>query len=401
MFVTDKESEGKSLTTAASSESQIQTSWAASVGAKAGFGPFSFKASTSFRGSVSDTLSKGVSSTVSTFTIQDHILFVDLPRVTFDAEFLDDLNELILGSDVQYMNFVTNYGTHYAFATIYGARSYIQMSFSKEATMHAITAGVSIEAEVGGAFAGVTVGANVSGSIDHSSKLSQETSKQMEDIQTEGGEASTGGHLSVGNSPVPILLDLRPISELLNPVFFSDARIYTDVRYKLEAAVLDFARKTGKYGDFDTTSHLPPVMRFYLQSVRWKGTQPPAPSVLAIELSLKGPDDLVITGFEPEAWVFMIYRIWASSDPGAPKLKFDGSDNALGIEKLSVLESAATSGTSFEPFVTWAGKPDRDENGGIIMASDFRTTAQTKVLHVGDWEITMQYQLVGGAIEWK
>jgi hypothetical protein len=400
MFVTDKESNGKSLTTAASSESQIQTSWTASVGAKAGFGPFSFKASAAFRGSVSDSLSKGVSSTVSTFTIQDHILFVDLPRVAFDAEFLDDLNELILGSDVQYRNFVINYGTHYAFATIYGARSYIQTSFSKVATIHAITGGVSIESEVGGAFAGVTVGASVSGSVDHSSQLSVETSKQMEDIQTEGGEASTGGHLSVGNSPIPILLDLRPITELLNPVFFSDARIYTDVRYKLEAAVLDFANNAGKYGDFDTTSHLPPVLRFYLQSARWKGAKPPAPSVLAIDLYLFSDNDLAITGFVPGK-LFSIYNLWSSSDPGAPKLKFDGSDNALGIEKLSVLESAAASATGFEPLVTWAGQTDGDKNEAMILASDFRTTVQTKVLHVGDWEITILYQLIGGAIEWK
>jgi hypothetical protein len=235
MYVSSVHSDSLTRTAFASSERDIQSSWTTSFGAKLGMGETTlFKSNNTFRQSVKNSMTKAASSTVSLFTIESHLLLVDFPRVALHEQFAADVHALLEAKNATpYSNFIKKYGTHFAYAITYGARAYSEMFFSKEATTETISKGKSMDLEVGGVFDGITGSVSTHMEQDTSTTLGKEISAQTEHIVTEGGDASIGGHLALGHTPVPILMDLR-----LTPVFFTDARIFTVVRPRLEKALV-------------------------------------------------------------------------------------------------------------------------------------------------------------------
>jgi hypothetical protein len=260
LFVSDVQSSGSTCTRFASSEREIQSTWKHSVGGKVGVGEFSFQASKEFRDSLKQNLSLAQSCTISVVTLQSHILFVDLPRVTLDDDFVDAVNRLAASSTAAELNkFIAVFGTHYAYAITYGARAFNEMYFSKAATAEAASKGTTTAIEAAAGYGPFKASVSASDSLDQSSQLGQEIRAQQDKYTTEGGDASSGGHLSLGNSPVPILLDLRPITDLLNPTFFDNPAVHSGLRPKLDAAVQAYFR--GLPDAFNEAFHVYPVIR--------------------------------------------------------------------------------------------------------------------------------------------
>lgn len=398
MFVSSIHSDSLTRTDFASTEKDIQSSWTTSFGAKLGMGETTlFKSNNTFRNSIETKLTKAASSTVSLFTIESHVLFADLPRVTFEDAFVRDVSALLQATNnTAYSQFIKKYGTHYAYAITYGARAYSEMFFSKEATMDAISRGKSMDLEVGGAFEGITGSANVQVSEDTSTTLSKEINAQTQHIVTEGGDASTGGHLSVGHSPVPILMDLRPLTSLLNPVFFTDPRIFTEVRPKLEKAMVDYGASLGN--DFSTVSKLPPVLRVSLTAARIASGSAGFSINVHVDVDLSQPWAGKITGLdqEPQSHFYPPLQSFSSELWNG---EIDSADGQifLGINKYIHLDG------SFPPFdvvlqVKYKGQPfQRSE---YLHVADFRTEAKGGVLEFQGFglRVAYQYQLIGRSV---
>jgi hypothetical protein len=396
MYVENRVSTGNTLTKMTSSEREIQKSWEATVGAKVGFGPFSFKGSDSFRGSVKRTASTSASSTLSTFTAQSHFLFVDLPRVELHDEFVEEVKRLIHGTDVEYKSFIEAYGTHWAYATTFGARWCEQMTFTKAATVEALSAGISISTEVGGGFDGVALGGSASGKYDQSTKLGSEISNQLSIVSAVGGDATAHG-VQIGASPVPIMLDLRPITDVLNAVFFTDERIYVDVKTRLAKALLDY----GSVGtNFDSTPFLPTVLVVEAESIRAydkHGHVQPGTHVaivqnatISVELDLEPPAKA--DGFDGDdehgrykSW------IWEQKTSKQP-LPDDLTTLNLGIKKVFTFLGpiAPDTGLAF----------DVDRGGWKIPISTLTRTSQQFGINCGDYDYVVDIRLAGADPTW-
>ena len=86
---------------------------------------------------------------------------------------------------------------------------------------------------------GVTVGVNANSEYSQGSKTGSGTMRERTNFGTYGGSFSKGGGWSVGRGEeLPVLLDLRPVPDLLSPIFFDDPAIYIDLRKTMTARVL-------------------------------------------------------------------------------------------------------------------------------------------------------------------
>ncbi|MCG8492413.1 MAG: MACPF domain-containing protein [Sneathiellales bacterium] len=248
-----------------SSESEIQKSIAHSFGAKvkgtvpAGAVPVTVKAG--FDASIgmmrSMRQSETVSQAIGYSRAKQYALVVDHPYVTLSDDFLDAVEDARRYD--KYDALLEKFGTHYPNAVTYGAAAKMTQSFSEES--------YTKKAEINGSFR-LEAGAKTfgqKGSAYYGIKAGEKTSN----TGTIGEEGATfvavGGNgswnengYSAGNTPYPILLDLRPLDELLNPMNFpGEPEIYQDVRQNLKKAINRYIQKNTR--ELSTANQLPLV----------------------------------------------------------------------------------------------------------------------------------------------
>jgi hypothetical protein len=138
-----------------------------------------------------------------------------------------------------YRQLIDRFGTHYAYAVTYGASAKMTQDISTEAFSQALIEeqGNRFEAEAR------VVGSSIGGFNEGMSSVGNRTAGE---IGNEGGRfVAVGGNgswdsggYSRGDRVAPILLDLRPLDELLNPINFPDQpEVYTRVRAELAQAI--------------------------------------------------------------------------------------------------------------------------------------------------------------------
>jgi len=138
-----------------------------------------------------------------------------------------------------YRQLIEWFGTHYAYAVTYGASAKMTRDISTEVFSQALTEteGNRFEAEA------LVVGSSIGGFNEGMSSVGTRTAGE---IGNEGGQfISVGGNGSWdssgyagGDRVAPILLDSRPLDELLNPINFPDQPdVYTRVRAELAQAI--------------------------------------------------------------------------------------------------------------------------------------------------------------------
>lgn len=158
-----------------------------------------------------------------------------------DLKLSDDFLTAVVDAkhDGDFGALIRRFGTHYAYAVTYGANAKMTQDISEEAfqTVLAETEGDHREAEAR------YLGSSIGGFDESMRSGVDETSGQ---IGNEGGRfVAVGGNGSWdsggyarGDRVAPILLDLRPLDELLNPINFPDQPdIYTRVRAELAQSI--------------------------------------------------------------------------------------------------------------------------------------------------------------------
>ncbi|MEL7445597.1 MAG: MAC/perforin domain-containing protein, partial [Pseudomonadota bacterium] len=134
----------------------------------------------------------------------------------------------------RYDELIQRFGTHYPYAITYGSAGLAITEFSEETVSdwQAKSQGASANAQA--AIKGVNVGLSGGGQVSESESQTFLQQASYTDWRAVGG---TGGSSIEGHStgtPAPILADLRPIHELLNPLNFpGEPEIYTEVREQL------------------------------------------------------------------------------------------------------------------------------------------------------------------------
>ena len=229
----------KSMTTTAREyQDSISTTLGATLEGKtdpAGFGgnaSVSVDASASWLQRMEE--SKHVAQAIGYSRAKKYALVLDHPFVTLSDDFIDAIDDAReMGN---YENIIRQFGTHYPYAVTYGAAAKITQSVTEERFKKVTEWNAGVSASMAGGALGQN--GSVRGSINAGSVSGTSGSLGTEDTTfvAVGGNGSWNENgYSLGPTPYPILLDLRPLHELLNHLNFPDQpEVYTQVRAGLK-----------------------------------------------------------------------------------------------------------------------------------------------------------------------
>ncbi|MEM6681304.1 MAG: MAC/perforin domain-containing protein [Pseudomonadota bacterium] len=199
-----------------------------SVGYKAA--TYSFKAMRQ-----SETVGQAIGYSVA----KKYALVVDHAFNTLSGDFINAVD--YARRENRYQALIDAFGTHYAYAVTYGASAKMTQSINNSSYQEQAGRDSSFAANAGGQVYGV--GGSVSASIakgEVNSESGSIGSEKVSFIAVGGNGSWDQGGYAAGDRSAPILLHLRPLHELLNPMNFpGQPEIYVKVRKNLKRA-LDF-----------------------------------------------------------------------------------------------------------------------------------------------------------------
>lgn len=150
--------------------------------------------------------------------ILQYSVVLDRGSAQLSPEFKADLTDMIMGLRTGY-DIVAKYGTHYANAITYGGAAVATKTFSQ--TEYATWRSENESASVSGGAKGVS--GNAGASEQESSRQNSLVSFSRSDFRSVGGTGGTTIEgFTPGERPVPVLYDLRPISELARPFYLPE-----------------------------------------------------------------------------------------------------------------------------------------------------------------------------------
>ena len=264
-FVPRQLGEEPKVTHSVASEREYRDAWTQSVGAKAGAafqgGPnASFSANEEFRGAVTNGVSGTFGTTVSVATQMTHVHVLDKALAKLDPTFVGRVGEILAALEKNQppgiSNFLTAFGTHFANAVTFGGLYFMERRFTKAGILRKLEAGISVEAEASVGFGPFTAGASAKETEDHSASVKRNSDEETDVVRTVGGELSVPGGFHLAGKPVPIMMDLRPITDLLNPVMFpiADRSLLSRLRDEIALTIFQEADRSER---FNSESKLP------------------------------------------------------------------------------------------------------------------------------------------------
>jgi len=178
--------------------------------------------------------------TISQIQQTEYALVVDMARIRLWPEFVSAVRTLrdraLAGADLDFTDLVDVFGTHYPYAVTFGGMAFQEISYTIESLTQLASQGLSIEAHASGTIEAVTLGLTGGLSTQETTKTTQELKKQDSKVESIGGQLSFGGGWTLAHrAEVPLLLDLRPISELLSPLFFEDPIVWMTLKPGLQS----------------------------------------------------------------------------------------------------------------------------------------------------------------------
>lgn len=230
-------------------EEQYQRSVSWNVGGKVGFGPkdLSGQHKNAVGASYARTDTVGMRSAQATsimHAIARHKMYsivLDQPFARLSEAFLEAVEDARRHG--RYAQLIEDFGTHYPYAVTYGSAGLAITEFSEETVSNWTAESQNIDANA-------RVAVKQKGTVEMGGGFGEETEQgntylkqtSFSDWRAVGGNgAFNAENHATGNTPAPILADLRPLYELLNPLNFpNDPEIYTEVREKLKAAIDDY-----------------------------------------------------------------------------------------------------------------------------------------------------------------
>ena len=182
-----------------------------------------------------------------TFLATTYTLVLDKPNVRFSGYedltgFWRDIHKYAR-SEIKGVEIFDSYGTHYPHAICFGARGTARNTYTKE-TMSALLqnckkvgwgAEAKASAKIAGFKGGVGGAYSQTDANDDSDKVSKTQHTEHSIYKCIGSSScnSSGVAHPADDTAVPVLLDLRPITELLAPPFFDTYEMTVDVRSRL------------------------------------------------------------------------------------------------------------------------------------------------------------------------
>lgn len=186
--------------------------------------------------------SETVAQAVAIARVKQYALIVDHPYVTLSDSFIDAVEDARRYGD--YESLIRRFGTHYPYATTFGAVGKMTQNFSQTSLEKSLSseqkesynASLSVSNPVGPSMASEGYYSNTKGRSDGNREVKE--NERSEFIAAGGNGSWSEMGFSAGQTPYPILLDLRPLHELLNPINFPDQpEVYLAVRANLSRAI--------------------------------------------------------------------------------------------------------------------------------------------------------------------
>lgn len=190
----------------------------------------------------------------------------------------------------RYQALIDRFGTHYPYAVTYGASARMTMDLDETSYANRMRESESFSANAGLTIYGVGGEVNMSEQSGRSEGRSGRMANEKVTFVAVGGNGAWNHNgYTAGEDHYPILLDLRPISELLNPIYFpGDPEVYVTVRRNLEAAVARYLDAYPANNPIDTTD--------------WTDG-----------ISLEEPEEVTRnTGPAKERWIVYVRQIWCA-----------------------------------------------------------------------------------------
>ncbi|HMQ49727.1 MAG TPA: MAC/perforin domain-containing protein [Saprospiraceae bacterium] len=263
-YKNDRESMTRARTIDVASEREHQQAWSKNLGFNVGFQGMSFGLNTNHQQeNKTMTSSKQMYSFAQAHEVK-YALIMDKSRMKLSDEFREAVyalrdqwicrgvaakgdfkkNGMLEGlpfDSPNFQQFIEEFGTHYPYAVSYGGLAYQKVNYTATERFNEDGSSKEVSANAGANLEGATAGFSIGRSDSDAESFKTAMSNQYKDVFTLGGDVSFSGDGSSWSlsdrSEVPIFLDLRPISELLSPIYFDDVIIWDSLRSQLEVAL--------------------------------------------------------------------------------------------------------------------------------------------------------------------
>ena len=221
------------------------------------------KSSASYEATISGMTSwdrnKTVAQAIGYSRAKQYALVVDHPYVTLSDDFIDAIEDARRYGN--YAAIIERFGTHYPYAVTYGAAAKVTQSFTEESWKKVAEVNAGFKVSGGAEVLGNGGEAHFSLNAGLRTGSSGSVGEEGATFVAVGGNGSWNENgYSAGQTPYPILLDLRPLHELLSPLNFpGEPEIYQGVREELrlqtEAYLTRFA---GRISDRNLLPYVEP-----------------------------------------------------------------------------------------------------------------------------------------------
>ncbi|MEM8813879.1 MAG: MAC/perforin domain-containing protein, partial [Pseudomonadota bacterium] len=226
-------------TTTIRTSDDLRKAYSSTVGSDFNVLGFGFGNSRSHNEAIETLTSRDREMSISIARATFYDLVLDKARMPLGEEFEARIERLIDRPD--YRGFVETFGTHYAAAVVYGGMGLLQMEYTSEMRRKAEESGESLNTQIQAAAEKTASGSVNSGeSRENRNVFEEQFGSQTENFYWVGGThaGSSKDSWSVGeDGAVPIYVQLRPLSELLAPPYFTDPVILRRVRPNLQEAI--------------------------------------------------------------------------------------------------------------------------------------------------------------------
>ncbi|MXO89286.1 MAC/perforin domain-containing protein [Pontixanthobacter aquaemixtae] len=192
-------------------------------------------------------------------------LTLDRPFATLSKDFIAAIDDAMrLG---RYDELIRKFGTHYPYAITYGSAARMETGFDSETINEWQANGENVSTKSGFSLVGFGVSSQSNVYTENRKSIEEFNQASFKDFSAVGGTGSfgEGGHQT--GTPSPILADLRPLYELLSPLYFpNEPRIYTTARSELKVATEAYLRE---HANKTSTARYEPEIQTWRIHSRW------------------------------------------------------------------------------------------------------------------------------------
>ncbi|GJL92135.1 MAC/perforin domain-containing protein [Hyphococcus sp.] len=256
-----------------------------------------------------------------------YALITDHAYTQLSDAFIDAIEDARVSGD--YYAIIEKFGTHYPYAVTYGAAGKVTQYISREGFFRASGRGKE-KGRTGAASLGL-----INAEVFTSRGAQTSSSTAVSDEYGERVFTAVGGNgswnesgFSAGEAQYPILADLRPLSDLLSPIYFADEpEIYRRVKYEFADAIAEYLYQ---YAALSEESLLPDLSEYIAIEGCWafrdgKGNQ------YRNMISFHGDNTIIARRRgDPDAFLYIeespnLFR----AEIGASTYEFLGDDTAI------------------------------------------------------------------------